>query len=461
MELRKAIRLGSHQSIALVGAGGKSSALFRLANELNPPVILTASTHLAIEQIELADSHHIVSSVDEVWGLEEELLKGRIIVTGQIDGDRTNGLSVERLTELGVFCREHKLPLIIEADGSRCRPIKAPAAHEPAIPHFIDTVVVVAGLSALGKPLSSKWVHRPEIFSRLSGLNVGDVITHQAINRVLNHPSGGLKSIPPIARRVILLNQADTRELIAIAGKMVKTLLDPYDAVVISGYQKEQEDNNRVEEMGFQIRRPFNTVHSASEIVAGIVLAGGEGKRFGQPKQLLDWKGKPFVWHSAKIALDAGLQPVVVVTGAYRQEVERAIAELPVQLVNNPTWHLGQGTSVSTGVKTLSTSVGAAIFLLADQPHIPQSLIKVLISAHAKTMSGIVVPFVGLQQANPVLFDRDLFLELSTLEGDIGGRKLFDKGDVFKVKWDDPEILLDIDTPDDYERLLSLARKSQ
>jgi len=102
-------------------------------------------------------------------------------------------------------------PLLFEADGSRRHPLKAPASYEPPIPDFVDTVVVVAaGLSALGKPLTTKQVHRSEIYSCLSGLQEGDKISIEALTRVLCHPFGGLKNIPPHACRVALLNQVDT-----------------------------------------------------------------------------------------------------------------------------------------------------------------------------------------------------------------------------------------------------------
>jgi probable selenium-dependent hydroxylase accessory protein YqeC len=106
---------------------------------------------------------------------------------------------------------DFRVPLLIEADGSRMRPLKAPGEHEPPIPAFATQVVVVAGLTALGQPLTSDWVHRPERFAALSGLEMGQAITSEAVARALSHLSGGLKNIPAGARRVVLLNQADRR----------------------------------------------------------------------------------------------------------------------------------------------------------------------------------------------------------------------------------------------------------
>jgi molybdenum cofactor cytidylyltransferase len=192
------------------------------------------------------------------------------------------------------------------------------------------------------------------------------------------------------------------------------------------------------------------------EAVAGIVLAGGESQRFGEPKQLLTWKGESFVRRVAKTALKAGLNPVLVVSGAYPEAVEKEVGDLPVQIVPNLVWRQGQGTSVSAGIKALSPASGAVVFFLADQPQIPTELVLRLLDTHARTLAPVVAPWVGQQRANPVLFDRDLFLDLSRLGGEAGGRQIFSRDDVFKVPWNDPTILLDVDTPEDYMRLQKL-----
>ena len=113
----------------------------------------------------------------------------------------------------------------IEADGSRQKPLKAPAEHEPAIPGFVKHFVQVVGLTGLGKPLNEEYVHRPEIFVRLSELEFGETVTSEALVRVLTHPDGGLKNIPENARRIVLLNQADTPELQSQADSITKRLL--------------------------------------------------------------------------------------------------------------------------------------------------------------------------------------------------------------------------------------------
>jgi len=93
---------------------------------------------------------------------------------------------------------------------------------------------------------------------------------------------------------------------------------------------------------------------------------------------------------------------------------------------------------------------------VADQPQIPETLIRALCESHAQTLSPIVAPQSGGRRGNPVLFDRCTFDDLLKLSGDVGGRALFSKYPVHWLPWVDESILTDIDTMQDYERLLQL-----
>jgi molybdenum cofactor cytidylyltransferase len=178
--------------------------------------------------------------------------------------------------------------------------------------------------------------------------------------------------------------------------------------------------------------------------------------RFGQPKQLLEWKGQPFIRVIAKNALDAGLSPVVVVTGANAEQVGAVVNDLNVNVVRNQEWNNGQASSIIEGVKAVNTrQVGAAIYLLSDQPQVTASVIRALVEKHAEGLYPIIAPMVIDQRANPVLFDRITFPDLLTIEGDVGGRAIFHKHRVEYLPWHDDRLLLDVDTPEQYQRLIS------
>jgi molybdenum cofactor cytidylyltransferase len=456
LTLTRALRLplpGAGHSppiMAFTGAGGKSTALFRLARELlagqpgkpgYPAVIVSASTHLFLAQAQSGDRHWAVNpgQAGEDW-LPSELPTGLTVVTGPpVEDERTQGLTLPALERLAQQAQDWGAPLLLEADGSRRLPLKAPADHEPALPHWVDQVVVTAGLWALGQPLGPGWVHRPERFAALSGLEQGDTLTWQALRRVLSSPQGGLKSTHSGMRRTALLNVAsgpDNAAQLAQAQRLAGSLLPEFDAAALADLEQPQP------------------VRAVFEPVAGVLLAAGSSLRLGRPKQLLDWQGETFVRRAARQALEAGLAPLVVVTGAHRKAVEAALAGLPVQLEYNPDWESGQGSSVALGTRSLPTHTGAVIFLVVDQPLVGPPLLRSLIDLHRTTLAPIVAPLVDDQRANPVLFDRSTFPDLAALQGDAGGRVLFSQHRAVWLPWHDRGPLLDVDTDQDYLHLL-------
>jgi molybdenum cofactor cytidylyltransferase len=145
------------------------------------------------------------------------------------------------------------------------------------------------------------------------------------------------------------------------------------------------------------------------------------------------------------------------VTGANAEQVETALHDLNVLIVRNNNWQSGQGSSVREGLRALSSAPapGGVVFLLADQPQVTHTVIQALREKHAEGLYPIVAPLVMDRRANPVLFDRSAFPDLLTIEGDSGGRAIFHKHRVEYLPWYDDRLLLDVDTPEQYEHLLA------
>ena len=456
LTLSKALRVSQPISIAFVGAGGKTTAMFQLARQLGS-AILTTTTHLGPWEIDLADCHLQWASGQPLPEIPQ--MGGVTLVTGPIDAvkNRCSGLDEHQTETLRRLAEHNNLPLLIEADGSRKLPFKAPGEHEPVIPDFVNMVVVVSGLSGFGQPLAEENVHRANQFAALSGLKIGGKVSAAGLAKVLSHAEGGLKNIPAGARRIALLNQADTVEMQAAAGSMDADLLKQYDSVLVASLQDEK-------------------IHAVFEPVTGVILAAGEASRYGKPKQLLDFHGEPFVRRVAKTALAAGLSPVVVVTGAYAEEVEAAVKGLDVQIIRNADWQEGQASSIRAGLdpdphpasplaghpapnSTKNRRIWGrernVIFLLADQPQVTRHVLDALKSRHAEGLFPIVAPLVADRRGNPVLFDRVTFDELCALQGDVGGRVLFRKYSIEYVPWHDESLLFDVDDEQAYRRLLA------
>lgn len=184
----------------------------------------------------------------------------------------------------------------------------------------------------------------------------------------------------------------------------------------------------------------------------GVVLAGGESRRFGRPKQLVSWGGKPLLAHVVDRALASALHTVVVVTGFEGERIAGAVAGRPVIVVHNPRWVEGMSTSVQAGIRALPDDLEAALFIVADQPGLTPEIINALLRRYRETLAPIVVPLYEGKRGNPTLFARRMFPELLQVEGDRGGRDLIERyrSSVEFVEVGVSEAALDIDTPEDY-----------
>jgi molybdenum cofactor cytidylyltransferase len=441
LSLAKALRVERGAVISFVGGGGKTTSMFRLAAELCAAglrVITTTTTHISKEQVHLAPSSIVIDDIASLTARLDE--HGHCLVIGAPDGKgRVFGATSDLITALRA--RSDVDAILIEADGSRSLPFKAPGKYEPVVPNETTILVPIAGLNSLGQPLDEAHVHRSDIAAALSQAPLGSPVSTDTIARVLSHPDGGGKLLPVGARLVPLLNKADT-EAVALQGSELaeKLLASPLvDTAIISCMIKEPP------------------VLEAWTPTAGIVLAAGRAIRFGAAKQVLPWNDTTLVAHSAQVALEAGLDPVIVVAGFEAEKVEKALAGLPVKLVFNPEFAAGQSSSLRKGIEALPPRTGAAVMLLADQPFVTDGMIRTFVRAHRRTFAPICIPIYEGQRGNPALFDRILFRELTELHGDVGGRALFEKYSSAMVSVPaGPAALLDIDTPEDYTRLKGL-----
>jgi len=203
---------GDPPVVAFVGGGGKSSALFRLAADLvaaGQRVITTTTTHIATAQLALAPAH--LRLIDATPARVDTALQQHrhLLLTDTSDPatGKTRGVPVTFVSTL----TQMKLAdaILVEADGARKRPFKAPAPYEPVIPPENTLVVIVVGVDVFGRPLDENHVHRPALVSALSGCPLGAPITPAVVAQVVAHPEGGRKGIPAGARVAVLLNKTD------------------------------------------------------------------------------------------------------------------------------------------------------------------------------------------------------------------------------------------------------------
>ncbi len=192
--------------------------------------------------------------------------------------------------------------------------------------------------------------------------------------------------------------------------------------------------------------------------IGAVILAAGASTRMGTPKQLLYFKGRSLLCHTVEVAIAQECEPIVVVLGAHAEQIRNEVSQLPVVVVENQDWYLGMGASIRVGVNAvnnLSENLEAVILLLCDQPFCDR-IINQLVFAYHTTRNPIIASEYAQTLGVPALFSRELFSELMNLDVEKGAKQVIGKYShlVFGVPF--PAGAIDVDTPEDYERLQNI-----
>ncbi len=196
---------------------------------------------------------------------------------------------------------------------------------------------------------------------------------------------------------------------------------------------------------------------------AALILAAGESRRFGEPKQLADWGGRPLLEYVAGRAAEwPRVDEVYAVLGAEAERIMERVDLSGVTVIENLDWREGIASSLRAGLDALlgDREAGAALVVLADQPMVPASAVERLFEARRRSGRPVILPRYRFVRGHPVLLDRWLWPRLiAGLEGDQGARNLFlahpEWVEEVTVGEDAPR---DIDTREDLRRLRRLHR---
>jgi molybdenum cofactor cytidylyltransferase len=220
-EIGEALGLASRgELVAIVGGGGKSSLMFALAERLPGRGVMTTTTRIFSEQMSSAAEACTLADAD--WRARLDAFESGLLVVGRVEGGRAVGVPPELPAEMLAHPRVDWV--VVEADGSRMLPVKAPAAHEPVIPVGTTLLVPVVGIDALFKPII-EIAHRPERVSAIAGLSVEDTLTPAALARLITSPEGGLKGAASAGRTVALINKVNSASEFAIAREVAERIL--------------------------------------------------------------------------------------------------------------------------------------------------------------------------------------------------------------------------------------------
>jgi molybdenum cofactor cytidylyltransferase len=192
-----------------------------------------------------------------------------------------------------------------------------------------------------------------------------------------------------------------------------------------------------------------------------IVLAAGESKRMGSPKMLLPWKEKTVIEQVVKNALSSEVNGTVVVLGADGDMIKSVTSRYDVVHCHNADYKSGMLSSVRCGFNALPEDCTAVVVMPGDQPMISTVEINRVIAARMESGKGIVMPAYRGRRGHPLLIDGSYRDEVMALPENEGLRALAARypGDVFEAETDDPSVLRDIDTRDDYLNELKIIDK--
>lgn len=234
MSLAELLELGDRELISLVGGGGKSTMLFALGEELaamGRRVLLTTTTKMGRQQADSAPT--VCWSADTECALAALDQGGPVMLVTDGDDHKVTGPPPELIDRL--FADDNADYILVEADGSRGKPLKAPASFEPVIPSQSTLVVIMVGIDAVGRPLGNV-THRVEEAKRFTGLDIDHIMTAADCAAVLLHPDGALRSCPPNASVVVAITKVRDKTSRAAAGELashITTARRPVRAVVI------------------------------------------------------------------------------------------------------------------------------------------------------------------------------------------------------------------------------------
>jgi probable selenium-dependent hydroxylase accessory protein YqeC len=212
------IRSGKRELVTLVGAGGKTSTMFALAGELKlqgRSVLVTTTTAIYYPEAHCFDEIILSDKIEfQSFKMTSEVA---IYVLGSKVNEDGKLLGVNKELINNIFRSNIFDYILVEGDGSKRLPIKAPAEHEPVVPELTTKVIGVIGMDALGKEINSENVHRPELFCEIVNCSIGDYIDEDKILRLIQCKNGLFKGTPKNAGKYLLLNKVEAnRDYVAI-----------------------------------------------------------------------------------------------------------------------------------------------------------------------------------------------------------------------------------------------------
>lgn len=439
MQLHQAFNISRGDVVAFIGAGGKTTTLLRLGEELAQlgwRVLATTTTTLSNDKLALMP--RAMSTYVGEHAISDALSEhGLVFLYDAIKKGDAYGAKPSWIVRL--MDAVDSDVMLIEADEANGLPLKAPYEHEPIFPPETSLVVPIVSLSALGLALDNTNVYNAHAIAERYGFPLGGTIRAAWVAQILRDESLGLKGIPTKARVVAYLNGTQTSPYGRTRARLIAKLAlknSRLSSVVIG--------NARASEPVYEVQRP----------IAAVVLAAGLSSRMGQPKVLMPWiDHKTIIEHIVEQLIRARIEHITVVTGHYAAEVKAQLAPYDVHIVYNRAYRTGEMlSSIKAGLRTLPNEITASLIVLGDQPRLNARVLNDIQVHYAEQGGDLLIPSYQMRRGHPILIGRRYWQEILMLNDKHTLRDFISKheDDVHHIPVDSDSILRDVDTPQDY-----------
>lgn len=451
LSLYRCLDLNEPAVTAFIGGGGKTSLIRRLAEELTDlghKVLVTTTTKCY--PFPNLPHFYLESSLDMFKKLSDHYKNNSIAVLGgKIGPDgKITGISPQLP---GSFAAELGIHVLVEADGSKGKPLKGYEKYEPVLPADSGLIVSVIGADALGAAVEETTVHRSSIFRKAMLLDGSPIIADEK-----------LLAQAFLYMEQVAVNQAPHSKFIYALNKY-DILDNPTHVYKIACALKIMNNNTPLLSTKAKSKHPVKMYLNASgqteaASLSCVVLAAGSSTRMGSIDKLsLPFNQSTVLQSTLAQIIESDIKEIIVVT-APGSRWKSILTGNDLRVVENSLHKTGQASSLKAGLSEVSPNAQGVIFALGDQPLIGNDIFKMLIERYKSNLKPVTYPVYQNRRGNPVIFDRTLWPLLMNLEGDEGGRaiiKNLKSGDIENVHTDNEYVITDIDTPEDYQAIIN------
>lgn len=458
-EFCRAFDIEKGDIISFTGGGGKTSLIFKIAEELSQKgkVLITTTTkiYVPIEH----QYENLIISLEDSKEYSETCLKGKnrnIDILGSfIDKENGKLIGISHVM-LQRYLKKYDY-ILIEADGSARKPLKAWNDNEPVTPEYVTKIIGVTNLDALGTLIKDS-VHRKELFCEKFYKNEYDVVTLELMKEYLLKDEFFKISY---SEKCNINNNgtsySEIKKYMFING--VENLDRVNDCLYLGNIFAERQDlcNNIKYEIKITFGSIFRKEIQIYERINAISLLSGFSRRMGKDKLLIEYKGKYLMEHLLDKLNKINFYKKILITTLDKIEILKDTKYNDFIKIENREPQNGQSYSIRLGIESLNNNqLEKYMFFTGDQPFLEEETILSLIkeSLKAKNSGKVIIPYIENNSFSPVIFPKNYKESLLNIKGDKGGKSVIESDeDITKLYFDNSYEFIDIDTQEDLKYL--------